>query len=52
MSRGKLWRPESLGMEAQLGNLGVSFNRDFERRMKGALELDRLFLCGISVRGT
>jgi len=40
-----LWRWASLSIGAPLGDLKrSSFTRDFERWMKGALEVERLFL--------
>ena len=45
MCKGRLWRQASPSIGALLGNLEVgSFTRDFERWMKGALEVERLSL--------
>ena len=43
--KGRLWRRAPLSMGSSLGNLeGGSSTRDFERWLKGALELQRLCL--------
>ena len=48
----RLWRQESLSIGAPLGNLdGGSSTRDFERWMKGALEVERLSLKRLSGEG-
>jgi len=48
----RLWRWASLPIEAALGNLeGGSSTRDFVRRMKGALGMERFSLRGLSAEG-